>query len=171
MRFVDITRYDPLPAFRFIVQVGPVIMGSFTEVTGLEIETQAIEYREGGDAPMMRTQPGISKSNPITLRRGLTQDPSLFLWHSQIYSFGGIGVIAPDPYYRRDVSIIVQDRGGIPMLTYQVFRAWPSKFKVGDFKSTSNELAMEEVVLNNEGFSLSAPGLTAIVPVSPGVTP
>src|SRR5450432_1623983 len=61
----------PLPKFHFMVEWGGTRLG-FTEVSGLSFETEVIEYREGSSKIYNRTkQPGLTKDNDITLKRGV----------------------------------------------------------------------------------------------------
>jgi len=41
-------RNDPYMAFNFLVEIEGLVVGGFTEVTGLQIETVVETYREGG---------------------------------------------------------------------------------------------------------------------------
>lgn len=60
----------PLPKFHFQVEWGGKNIG-FTEVTGLTVETEAIEYRHGASPEYHKTkQPGLKKYSNITLKRG-----------------------------------------------------------------------------------------------------
>lgn len=152
-RYTETGRFDPLPAFRFFLQLGGVTVGSFTEVTGLSLETEAIDYREGGESTIMRQVPGLTRSGDITLKRGLSADSSLFFWASQVGAINGVTTILPDPLFRRTLTLMVHDRGGIAVKSFMIVRAWPKKYAPGDFKSMANEIAIEEVVLGNEGFS------------------
>ena len=72
----------PLPKFHFEVAWGGTRMG-FTEVTGLDFETEVIEYREGNSPTYnKRRQPGLTKYSNVTLKRGtVIQDFEFFkLW-------------------------------------------------------------------------------------------
>lgn len=60
---------DPLPRFHFQVDwVGAKI--SFSEVTGIVMETDKTEYRDAGDNSLSRKITGLIKNNNITLKRG-----------------------------------------------------------------------------------------------------
>ena len=60
----------PLPKFHFLLDWGGTRVG-FTEVTGLDFETQVIEYREGSNPAYHKSkQPGLTKYTDITLKRG-----------------------------------------------------------------------------------------------------
>ena len=61
----------PLPKFHFQLNWGGTRIG-FTEVTGLDFETQVIEYREGSYPTYNKTkQPGLTKYSDIILKEEL----------------------------------------------------------------------------------------------------
>src|SRR4051812_10327860 len=80
----DPTKTYPLPKFHFQVTWGSARMG-FTEVSGLDFETEVIEYREGSNPAYNKSkQPGLTKYSNITLKRGtFLGDHEFFqLWYN-----------------------------------------------------------------------------------------
>ncbi|NOS94068.1 MAG: phage tail protein, partial [Cyclobacteriaceae bacterium] len=77
----------PMPKFRFSVDWGNVQTNiSFQEVSGLDAETQIIEYRDS-NSPIFSTvkMPGIAKYGNVTMKRGIFANDNLFWkWYSQI---------------------------------------------------------------------------------------
>ena len=71
----------PSPSHRFQVEWGGTRLG-FSEVTGLEISVEVIEYREGADKEYSpRKLPGVTRYSNITLKRGIIQgDNEFFAW-------------------------------------------------------------------------------------------
>src|ERR1700761_9560211 len=66
----DPTKIYPLPKFHFQVTWGTGRM-AFTEVSGLDFETEVIEYREANNPKYNKTkQPGLTKYSNVTLKRG-----------------------------------------------------------------------------------------------------
>ncbi len=60
----------PLPKFHFQVEWGGAKM-AFTELSGLDVETEVIEYREGNSPEYFKTKmPGMQKFSNIILKRG-----------------------------------------------------------------------------------------------------
>ena len=61
----------PIPKFHFQVEWGNEFRIGFTEVSGLDFETEVIEYREGNSKKYNKSkQPGLTKFSNITLKRG-----------------------------------------------------------------------------------------------------
>src|SRR3954470_22308675 len=78
----------PLPAFHFLVTIGTTdaLSGAFQEVSGLNSETQVIEYRHS-TSPNYSTikMPGIAKVGNVTLKRGIfISDNTFWNWYATI---------------------------------------------------------------------------------------
>ena len=72
----------PLPKFHYQVQWGGSRLG-FTEVTGLSVENELIEYREGNSPEYSKIKmPGMQKFGNITLKRGTFKSDNEFTWKS-----------------------------------------------------------------------------------------
>ena len=68
----------PLSKFHFQIEWGGTQIG-FTEVTGLDVETEVIEYRHGASPEYHKTKmPGMRKYSNITLKRGTFQGDNDF---------------------------------------------------------------------------------------------
>ena len=68
----------PIPKFRFEVLWDDAVM-SFQEVSGIDVESQLLEYRRG-DSPSFSPikMPGIKKYNNITMKKGVFKSDSKF---------------------------------------------------------------------------------------------
>ena len=60
---------DPYAAFNFVVDIQGMRAG-FAEISGLTIETDVIEYRDGNEGITARKLPGLKKFTNINLKRG-----------------------------------------------------------------------------------------------------
>src|SRR5690606_34022416 len=77
----------PLPKFHFQVEWGGTKIG-FTEVSGLDVETEVIEYRHGESKEYSKTkQPGLTKYSNITLKRGTFQSDNEYYnrWKENVF--------------------------------------------------------------------------------------
>jgi phage tail-like protein len=78
-------RNDPYTAFNFLVEIESLLVGGFSEVRGLEVETEVEEYREGGVNEYVEKLPGRSRyPSNLTLQRGLTDIETLWRWHQEV---------------------------------------------------------------------------------------
>lgn len=149
---------DPLKAFRFIVEVEGFARAGFMEANGLEIQTESIEYREGGDNATVRKSPGLTSFAPIVLRRGQFVasskggDDDFVEWAQEVFDTAAFAV--PNDF-RRTIDIVQFHRNGDEARRWRVFECWPGRFKPGaDLNATANEDSIEELEIQNEGFVL-----------------
>jgi len=142
----------PLPKFYFKVNLGSQDSTvSFQEVSGLDTETQPIEYRHG-DNKLFSTikMPGISKSGNVTLKKGIfVNDNNFWKWYDAIK----MNVIK-----RESVVIQLLDEKAKPTMTWTLSNAWPTKITGTDMKSDANEVAVETIELAHEGLTIANGG-------------
>lgn len=139
----------PLPKFYFTVKLGSQDNTvSFQEISGLETETQPIEYRHG-DSKQFSTikMPGIAKTGNVTLKKGVfVKDNNFFKWYD---------AIKMNTIKRETVTIQLLDEKGSPTMTWTLTNAWPTKISSPDLKSDANEVAVESLELAHEGITIA----------------
>jgi phage tail-like protein len=140
----------PLPKFHFQLDWGGTRIG-FTEVSGLDFETEVIEYREGSSPTYNKTkQPGLTKFSNVTLKRGTFLGDFEYFeqWKkTQLFQEG-------KEKFRRDVTIRLLDEEHQPVISWTLSKAWPSKIQSTDLKADANEVAIETMELVHEGLSI-----------------
>ena len=137
-----------MPKFHFSVEWAPGTRIGFTEVTGLTMESDVIEYREGSSPEFHKTKmPGMQKLSNITLKRGTFQgDIEFNEW---------METISMNTVQRRDVTIKLLNEQHQPVITWQVKNAWPVKVQSSDLKADGNEVAIETMEIAHEGIKIS----------------
>jgi len=136
------TRTDPFLACNFRVEIDGIQTASFSEVSGLEVEIDVVEYRNGNDTQnSVRKLPGLNKVTDITLKRGITLDSSLWDWINGFIQ-GNVS--------RRTVSIVLQDELHNDVIRWNLSNAWPRKWGGPVFDAKSNEVAIETLVISYE---------------------
>jgi phage tail-like protein len=136
----------PTPAYHFIVQWGGARTG-FSEVSGLSIESDIIDYREG-NSPVQTTIkiPGIRKFTNIVLKRGIVAgDSDFFAW---------VNTVQQGQVERRDVVISLLNENHQPVMTWKVRSAWPAKYEGPVLRADSSEVAIESLELAHEGIEV-----------------
>jgi|SRR5690606_519349 len=138
----------PLPKFHFRVDWGGSKIG-FTEVTGLNLETEVIEYRDGSSPEYSKIKmPGLRKYGNITLKRGVfTSDNEYYAWFNTVNL---------NQIERRDVTISLLNENHEPVVTWKVKNAFPVKIQSPDLKSDANEAAIETLEIAHEGLTIEA---------------
>jgi len=143
----------PLPKFHFQVEWGGTKIG-FTEVTGLDLETEVIEYRHGASPEYNKTkQPGLTKYSNITLKRGTFQSDNEFYewWKENAFFQEGNNTGSK---YRRNITISLLNEEHSPIIVWKVKNAWATKVQSTDLKGDGNEVAIESVELAHEGLTI-----------------
>ena len=137
---------DPLSNFHFQVEWAGSHIG-FTEVSGLNIEYDVIEYRDGARPEYHATKmPGPVKYTNIVLKRGIFKgDNDFFKW---------IDTIKLNEVDRRDVIISLLDENHAPVVTWKVKRAWPVKYTGPVLNARGHEVAVEILELAHEGITV-----------------
>ena len=138
-------RNDPYASFNFIVQIDGVDAGAFSEVTGLENDTDVVEYRNGNDLGAKRKLPGLTKLPNITLKRGFTKDTALWDWRKGVLS----GAIE-----RKNGTISLLNEAREPARRFHFTNGWPAKWQGPAFHAGNSEVAIETLEIACESIEL-----------------
>lgn len=127
----------PLTTHRFKVSVGSDDM-FFSNVSGLEIGHQTIEYKDGTGGWFQ--MPGQRDALNITLRKGIMPKQSqLYDWFASI----SLGTVE-----KKDVSISLTDESGSTLfVTWNIVDAFPTAMTQPSLDASSNEEVIEELSL------------------------
>jgi phage tail-like protein len=136
----------PIPKFHFQVEWGGSKIG-FTEVSGLDVEREVIEYRDGSSKEYSKLKmPGLTKFSNITLKRGsFKKDNDFYKW----WIANKLETVE-----RRDITISLLNEEHAPIITWKVKNAWPSKIQPTDLKSDDNSIAIETMEIVHEGLTI-----------------
>jgi phage tail-like protein len=136
----------PLSKFHFQVDWGGTRIG-FTEVTGLDVETEVIEYRDGASPEYAKRKiPGMRKYGNITLKRGIfASDNDYFDWFN---------TVTLNRIERRDVTVSLLNESHEPVVVWKVKNAWPAKITSTDLKADGNEIAIETMEVAHDGLTI-----------------
>ena len=134
----------PMPKFRFEVDLGSELKGvAFQEVSGMDAETQIIEYRKS-NSPLFSTEkmPGLAKYGNVTMKRGVfVNDNNFWKWYQEIKL---------NNIKRRTVLIKLLDEDGKVTMQWTLMNAWPTKITSTDLKSDGNEVAVDTIEIAHE---------------------
>ncbi|WP_284640495.1 phage tail protein [Paenibacillus silviterrae] len=129
-------------AFRFNVEIEGLLVGGFTEVSGLESEIEYEEYAEGGVNGYTHRLPKRTSYPPIVLKRGITKSNELWDW----YAGNAGGRIT-----RKQGSIIMCTVTGEELIRWNFFEAYPVKWSGPELNSTKSEVAVESIEIVHNG--------------------
>jgi phage tail-like protein len=137
-------RVDPFRSFNFRVE--GLEVASFSEVSGLSSDGDAVDYREGTDVALsVRKLPGLRKYNNVTLKRGVTQSTALWSWYQNIVN----GVRD-----RRDCTVVLQNEEHVDVVRWHLENAYVNKYEVSTLTATANEVVVETVELVHERLTM-----------------
>lgn len=144
-------RDDPYGAYNFQVIVDGVSddgasgRAAFTEVSGLEVEIEVIEYRAGNEDTTARKMPGLRKYSNLVLKRGMVGDAVFWDWLRE----------AMDGSVRRaDGAIVLLDESREEVMRWRFRRAWPCRWTGPTLSAGNSEVALETLELCHEGIEL-----------------
>jgi phage tail-like protein len=172
---VNASRVDPFRNFKFGVRWDGRYVAAVSSVSALRRTTDVIEQREGGDPTATHRMPGRTTYEPVTLERGVTHDPEFEQWANKVAGAGpGAGSAGPLEDFRRDVTIELFDDAGRAVMSYTIFRCWPSEYvAVSSLDVHTNVAPVERLTLENEGWrrdpDVGAPHDPAVDPRSPTI--
>ena len=145
-------RDRPYVQFNFLVDLGDGQTegpeAGFAEVSGLSMEIELIEYRNGNSRENhMLKLPGLARVGNVTLKRGLIGSLALWRWIDQVRN--------GDASALRTVTIQLQseDRSAI-VHTWRLLRARIVKHTSGPLNARGADVAMEEVTIAFERLEL-----------------
>ncbi|CAB4122180.1 Conserved hypothetical protein CHP02241 [uncultured Caudovirales phage] len=179
---------DPVRNFKFVVTFYPTKDGTagswgkyfgkmgFVSLSGLNVTTESIAYREGGYNTNVHQIPGQSSFTPISLSKGvMIGQPEHSLWMKRLFSVltptanGGVGsnfrcnldiqvLSHPNPGAYTGVDSTTPD-ANTPLelhtsLRFKVYNAWISSLAYSGLDAGSNTLMVEEITLVHEGWDV-----------------
>jgi phage tail-like protein len=140
------TRLDPFRTFNFRLEIDDTEVAAFSDVSGLTSTGEAVSYRTGMDIPLtVRKLIGLRSFGPITLKRGMVADDTLWEWYRNIVT---------GENDRRNGSVILQDEQHSDVLRWNFENAWPNKIEGPTLNASGNAVAIESIELIVEDITL-----------------
>ena len=140
--------YCPPPSFYFTVmvadtgaalQMSSMADAGFQEASGLEAKIETEALKEGGENRYVHQLPGATSSPNLVLRRGYVTRPSfLSEWAAQT-----VGSTLAQPILTQTLVVMLLGADHIPLVAWNIARAWPVRWMTGPFDSQKNEVLTE----------------------------
>jgi phage tail-like protein len=143
------SRDDPFAAFNFLVEIDGVTKAGFSECSGITMETDAIEYRNGNEDITVRKLPGLKKFGNITFKRGFTKDKGLWDWRKKVLD---------GKTERHSGSITLLNEARKASVRWNFREGWPRKLDGPAFNAKTNEVAIETLEIVCEGVEVENVG-------------
>lgn len=135
---------DPYMGFNFAIEIEALLVGGFSEVSGLQSEIKMDEYQEGGVNDFIHHLPRQTSYANLVLKHGLTDISSLWNWYYNTTQ----GIVQ-----RKNGTIMLLDRKQIPVMWWNFRNALPVKWSGPDLNAGSDEVAFESIELVHEGLT------------------
>lgn len=132
----------PNGSFRFWVELDGMLVAGFTEVSGLQVETEVEEYQEGGVNNFVHRLPKVTKYSNLVLRRGITSSTALWDWHKNVVEGN---------FERKNGAVILLNQNGLELWRWNFYDSYPVKWNGPELKSSSSEVAIESLELTHNG--------------------
>jgi len=118
----------------------------FQTVSGLSVEYDIEEYREGGENRFVHRLPIRTKYEDLVLKRGMLTDSEVIEWFLKAFR--------DREFNPADLNVILMNEQGEPLRTWKVAGAIPKKWVVGDLNSGENSVVIETMELTYRYFTI-----------------
>ncbi len=136
---------DPYLSLKFRVEIKGLQVGGFSEVSGLQVEIDVHDYREGGVNEYMHRLAGPAKSSTnLVLKRGLMDAALFWNWQQEVVQ----GIIN-----RKNGSIILLDQAGNEKWRWNFRGAYPVRWSGPELRANTAEIALETLELAHRGLT------------------
>ena len=135
---------DPYTQFNFEVQIDGEPVAGFSEISGITMQLETVQYREGGVNDHVHSLPGTFSHANLVMERGMTEDATFWKWIQDVMS-GNIT--------RKDVVIKLQENfQGQSVWGWEFTGAYPTRWQGPDLISAKNRMAFESIELTYQRF-------------------
>ena len=138
-------------------------VGGFTSISGLNITTQSIQYREGGYNTTVHQVPGMTTFSPITFQRGVLygNDQAQTWMRGMFAAAAGDGLATGSKTFRVNIKIYVMDHpnanasdANTPTMGFDIRNAWITQLNYTDLNANDGAILFESMALVHEGLSV-----------------
>lgn len=147
------TEYYPPWGFYYRVSFPNDISGDaddsrFQTVSGLTVEYDTEEYKEGGENRFTHKLPVRTKYGDLVLKRGMLVGSKVVAWFGDAFRNREFSPAS-------DVSVILMNEAGEPLRTWKIVHAVPKKWSVSDFNANESSIVVETMELTYRYFAVS----------------
>ena len=161
------SKVDALEKFRFTVSWDGLTRAGFHDVTIPKQSVTKGEYREGNAPDNVQLFPGLAKMEDVTMSRGMTTNQDFYNWAKEVFdptalpeglpqvTAGDNVPLGQSTEFRRNLTITLWRRDGVPSKQWVLYNAWPVSFHPSSDLNASEdgEKAMEQLVVGYESFT------------------
>lgn len=148
----------PIPVYNYKVEIASPSSGSatvgFAEISGLQILYETITFKQSpgkdqkGPGPVVMFMPGQGTPSVITMKRGVIKNEQLR------YFYDWFADVKANVVEKRDLQVYLLDESGEQIVGWKIINAFPTSIDAPTFSASSNEAAIESLVLTSDGVEL-----------------
>jgi phage tail-like protein len=153
---VNPSRFDPYKQHKFRVKWDGRYVPGIVHVSGLGQSTEVVAVRPGNGSGVTRKAPGATTCGPIVIERGRTHDTTFEQWAAKVFN-ATTPTAAPGADFRKDFLVDLLNEAGQVVMSFKVYRAWPSRYEpIKELNANKGEPALEVLTLECETFERDA---------------
>jgi phage tail-like protein len=137
-------RKNPYRKFRFLIELEGLIVGGFSEVSGLQVETEIETIEEVGVNNYVHKLQKKTKYPNIVLKRGILDSNKIWKLHQDVVN---------GKTSRKSGFIILLNSMGNEKRRWRFTQAYPVKWSGPELKADGNDVEVESLELVHEGIS------------------
>jgi phage tail-like protein len=118
----------------------------FQSVSGLSVEYDYENFREGGENRFEHKLPVRTKYADLVMKRGMVEDSEIINWFTMAFR--------NREFKPTDINIILINEKGEPLRTWKIAHAIPKKWLISDLNSTENSIVIETLELTYRYFTI-----------------
>lgn len=118
----------------------------FQSVSGLSVQYEMEEYKEGGENRFVHKLPVRTKYDNLILKRGMLIDSVVTQWCMLAFTLR--------KFIPADLTIILLNEQGTPLRTWNIVHAIPVKWSITDLSADKSEIVVETLELSYRYFTM-----------------
>ena len=118
----------------------------FQSVSGLSVEYDTEEYKEGGENRFTHKLPVRTKYSDLVLKRGMLTGSAVIQWF--------VDALRDRIFEPGDVNVILMNEQGEPLRTWKVAHAVPKKWTISDLNANESSVVVETLELTYRYFTV-----------------
>lgn len=119
----------------------------FQTASGLNVEYDTEEYKEGGENRFTHKLPVRTKYSDLVLKRGMLSSSDLIKWC--------LAAFRERAFDAKTVNVILMNERSEPLRTWKVAHAVPKKWTVSDFNANENSIVVETLEFTYRYFTVA----------------
>ncbi len=119
----------------------------FQSVSGLSVEYDTEEFKEGGENRFTHKLPTRTKYSDLVLKRGMLTGSEIVTWL--------LAAFRERLFVPRTVNVILMNEKSEPLRTWNVAHAVPRKWTVSDLRADENAIVLETLEMSYRYFTIA----------------